>query len=94
MKFREVFFIWVYFFCGAGGALWMIRFSEKSFGRVFHMIERTIRIENNVLKKVKDENETLDKETIKLQEKYQSLEDTHQQLEDIYFERIIGEGVR
>ncbi len=91
---KELFFIWVYFFCGAGGALWMIRLSETMFGKAFHMLRKTIEVDNVALKSIKDENKNLENGNIKLQEKYEELENKRLQLEDIYFERIIGEGAR
>lgn len=91
---RELFFIWVYFFIGASGALWMIRILEIIFGKVFHMIKKTIEVDNLELKSIKDENESLEDENIKLQDKFKELEKRRKQLENVYFERIIGEGVR
>lgn len=91
---KELFFIWIYFFCGASGALWMIRLSEIMFGKIFHLLKKTIEIDNIALKSIKDENENLENENIKLKEKCEELENKRIQLEDIFFERIIGEGAR
>lgn len=88
---KELIFIWIYFFCGASGALWMIRIFESSITNFFHILEKTIKVENYVLKKLEKENQDLESKTIKLNEEYDKLLMKKEKLEEIYFERIIGE---
>lgn len=88
---NELIFVWIYFFCGASGALWMIKIFESSLTKVFHIIEKTIRVEKYILKDLEKENEDLETKTIKLNEEHNKLLMKKEKLEEIYFARIIGE---
>lgn len=92
MDWKEIIFIWIYFFCGAGGALFTIRLTEAYIGKIYHILEKTIKVENDVLRKMHDENKDLENEVEKLKDKNQDLENKNQELEQILFDRIKMEG--
>ncbi|MBU5676827.1 hypothetical protein KQI88_10390 [Alkaliphilus sp. MSJ-5] len=92
MDWKKIVFIWIYFFLGAGGALFLIKLTENYIGKIFHILERTIKVESSVLRNIYDENKALEEEIDKLEEKKQDLENKNHELEEILFERIKQEG--
>lgn len=92
MDWNKIVFIWIYFFLGAGGAIGTVKLTESYIGKLFHILERTIKIRSSELRSLYDENAVLEGDINKLKEKRLSLEGRNHQLEEILFERIKQEG--
>ncbi len=92
MDWKEIIFIWIYFFCGAGGALFTIRLTETYIGKIYNILEKTVKVENDVLRKMYDENKALENDVEKLRGKNQDLENKNKELEQVLFDRIKMEG--
>ncbi|QUH20402.1 hypothetical protein [Alkaliphilus sp. B6464] len=92
MDWNKIVWIWIYFFIGAGGAIGTIKLTESYIGKLFHILERTIKIRSSELKNLYDENAALESNINKLKEKRSSLESRNHELEEILFERIKQEG--
>lgn len=91
MDFKGLFFKWMHFSLGAGGALLIVSLLERIFEKLFNLIEGNIKIEDMVLRDIEKENEKLEDEVDRLKEELKDLENKNKLLKNIYFDRTIEE---